>query len=87
LGLTSVEDGGIVNLATGRLATVREFVEIAAGILGIPPENLNFGALPPSIYEMEHAPVAINRLKTLLGWLPPTTIAEGVRKTLEIGLL
>ena len=87
LGVTSMESGAIVNLATGRLATVREFVEIAAGILGIPPENLNFGALSPNIHEMEHAPVAVNRLETLLGWLPPTTIAEGVRKTLEIGLL
>jgi len=87
LGSISQQDYMTVNLATGRLTSVRMFVEIAAGILGIPPENLNFGGIPASVHEMEHEGVALDRLKRLTGWIPPTTIAEGVRKTLETSLL
>ncbi len=87
LGLASAEPGEVVNLATGRLTTVRTFVEIAAGILGIPPENSQFGAIPANCHEMEHQGIALDRLQRLTGWTPPTTVAEGVRRALETGLL
>src|SRR5262249_48350625 len=67
LGLSSAAPGEIVNLATGRLTTVRQFVEQAAGILNIPNERLLFGALPTRPEEMSHLPVAIDRLKSLTG--------------------
>jgi nucleoside-diphosphate-sugar epimerase len=76
----------IVNLATGRLTSVRAFIEIAAGILGIPTENLKFGTVPASIHEMEHEEVAVDRLRQLLNWTPPTSISQGVCKTLEFCL-
>ena len=87
LGLASAKAGEVVNLATGRLNTVRSFVEIAAGILGIRPENLHFGAIPANSHEMEHEGIALDRLRRLLGWTPPTSIPLGVRRTLEISLL
>jgi nucleoside-diphosphate-sugar epimerase len=87
VGLAAKEGGPIVNLATGRLTPVRTFVEIAAGILGIPPEKLNFGAIPSGAHEMEQEGVALDRLQELVGWIPPTSIAEGVRKTVEMKLL
>ena len=83
-------EGGIepvVNLATGRLTEVREFVKTAAGILGIPLANLRFGAIPARPGEMAHDPVALERLQRLLAWTPSVTIAEGIRKSLEISLL
>jgi nucleoside-diphosphate-sugar epimerase len=87
LGLVTGNGEPVVNLATGRLTEVREFVKTAAGILGIPLANLRFGAIPTRPGEMVHEPVTIDRLQRLLAWMPPVTIAEGVRKTLEISLL
>lgn len=80
LGLSSAAPGEIVNLATGRLTTVRQFVEQAAGILNIPVERLLFGALPTRTEEMSHLPVAIDRFKRLTDWRPPTSIPDGIRK-------
>lgn len=70
-----------LNLATGELHTVREFVEIAANELGIARERLRFGALPTRAEEMAHEPVSIASLRALVGWVPATSIAEGVRRT------
>jgi UDP-glucose 4-epimerase len=85
LGLAP-EGCGIVNLATGRLATVRAFVETAADVLEIPPENLIFGAIPANAYEMRHESIQLECLRTMVGWVPPTSVAEGIRKTLEYSL-
>jgi UDP-glucose 4-epimerase len=82
LGLSTVKRGKIVNLATGRLTSVRNFIEIAAEVLQIPAEKLNFGALPTRPEEMQHDPVTIERLKKLTGWFPPTNISEGIYKTM-----
>jgi nucleoside-diphosphate-sugar epimerase len=81
LGLSRAEPGQIVNLATGRLTTVRQFVEIAANELGIPAHRLHFGAVPTRPEEMHHGNVTIDLLRRLLGWTPTTSIADGVRKT------
>lgn len=72
---------GSVNVATGRLTTVREFTERAAAVLGIAPGRLRFGALPARKEEMRHDPVTIDRLRALAGWVPATTIEEGVART------
>ena len=72
--------GEIVNLATGQLTSVREFASEAARVLGIPPDRLAFGALATRAEEMQHDPVSVSRLRQLLGWVPSTPIAEGVRR-------
>lgn len=73
----------IVNLATGTLASVREFSLLAARVLAIPPSRLHFGAMPTRPEEMEHNEVAIERLRALTAsWSPQTTIVEGVERTL-----
>lgn len=71
-----------LNLATGRLASVREFVEIAAHLAGLARSRLEFGALPARPEEMAHGPVSITELVALCAWAPRTTIADGVRRTL-----
>ncbi|HUR26541.1 MAG TPA: NAD(P)-dependent oxidoreductase [Planctomycetota bacterium] len=73
----------VVNLATGTLASVREFSMFAARVLAIPPSRLRFGAMPTRAEEMEHAAVSIDRLRSLTsGWTPQTTILEGIERTL-----
>ena len=71
----------IINLATGRMATVRQFAESAADILGIPPANLKFGALPVRFDEMNYTSVSIERLRAITGWAPKTNPAEGIAAT------
>lgn len=83
LGLAKTAPGAVVNLATGRLYSVREFVKTSAGILQIPDDHLRFGALPTRPEEMEHSQVTVERLRRLTGWIPGTTITEGIRKTVE----
>jgi nucleoside-diphosphate-sugar epimerase len=73
---------GALNLATGRLASVRDFVLQAAAVLGIAEERLQFGALPTRSEEMAHDPVFVRRLRELVGWTPGTAIEEGVRRTI-----
>ena len=81
LGLTSATGGIIVNLATGRLTHVRTFAETAAGVLDIPLSHLRFGAIPTRPDEMQQEAVSLDRLQRLAGWIPVTSIAEGIRKT------
>lgn len=73
--------GEVVNLATGTLTTVREFAERAGAVLGIPRAHLRFGRIPTRDSEMRHEPVSSARLRALTGWVPPTGIEEGVRRT------
>jgi len=86
LGFACVSPGEPVNVATGRLTSIREFAQTAASILGIPNEKLGFNVIQTRFLEMEHSPVNIQRLRTVSGWAPDTTIAEGIRKTLAFFL-
>lgn len=81
LGATGTAAGEVVNLATGRLTSVREFIETAARGLGLGEERLRFGALPLRMEEMQHAPVSVSKLRSLLGWVPATSIADGIERT------
>jgi nucleoside-diphosphate-sugar epimerase len=85
LGLTTESRGEVVNLATGRLTSVREFAETAARILDIPEERLRFGSIPIREEEMVHSEVSLARLRRMNGWTPTTSIADGIRQTLEHG--
>jgi nucleoside-diphosphate-sugar epimerase len=87
LGLVRVaRPGEIVNLATGKLTSVRNFVEIAAEVLQISETLLEFDAIPVPAEtkewnRIEHAPVPLKRLQHLIGWLPATDIRSGIGKT------
>jgi nucleoside-diphosphate-sugar epimerase len=81
VGTADVGTGEPVNVATGRLHSVREFVEIAARVLGITPDRLRFGVIPERSGEMHHDPVNITRLQHLTAWQPTITPAEGIRRT------
>ncbi len=81
LGLSHSPGGWVVNLATGKLVTVRNFAETAARVLGMPLEALDFGAIQRRRVEMAHDDVTIDRLVALTGWRPGTSIENGIRAT------
>ena len=81
LGASDAPPGEIVNAATGKLTSIREFAGTAARILGISAEQLRFGALPQRHEEMSHEPVNIQRLQRLTSYVPSIGPAEGIRRT------
>ena len=70
-----------VNVATGTLRSVREFVETAARVLGLSPSRLRFGARPYRPEEMWHGDVSVDELRARLGWVPTTSLEDGIRST------
>lgn len=83
LGVTNTLPGDIVNVATGHLTSVRQFIETAARIMGIPHDHLRFGALPTRVEEMQHKPVAVRKLKELTSWIPSISISQGIKFTCQ----
>ena len=83
LGLAGEEPGLVVNLASGRLTSIREFALTAAKLLGLPAERLRFGAIPQRTDTMQYDSVSAERLRGLLGWVPGLSVEEGIRRTLE----
>ena len=81
LGLLPSVPGGVVNLATGTLCSVRSFAQTSASVLGIPAERLDFGALQQRNDEMPHEPVSVDRLRQSIAWVPGTSVANGVLRT------
>lgn len=73
-----------VNLATGVLTSVREFTEIAAQVIGLNPELLQFGAMPQREDEVAQGPADNSLLRSLVNWAPTCIIREGVRRTFEL---
>ena len=73
-------DAGLLNIGTGRGVSVREIAETVSGVVGY-TGRITFDATRPE------GPLRkildIERLRQLLGWTPPTPLAEGVRHTLE----
>ena len=76
--------GTAVNLSSGRLTTVRTFVDIAARVAGIPSAALHFGAIPVHRgEETSFSAIRIDNLACLTGWVPQTSVEAGIRRTLN----
>ena len=69
-------DAGAINVATGQLTRVRDFVAAAARVLGIDASRLGFGDLPALPEEMPHQPVPIQRLRAISPLLVPRSDLE-----------
>ncbi|HEV8114376.1 MAG TPA: NAD(P)-dependent oxidoreductase [Planctomycetota bacterium] len=82
LALSAPRPGEIVNLATGRLASVREFASTAAQLLGVDAARLRFGALPDRDDETPQGAVDLARLRELTGWTPPDDLEAGLRRAI-----
>jgi nucleoside-diphosphate-sugar epimerase len=80
LGLSMGAPGEVVNLATGRMTSVRDFAMAAARILGLPDDRLEFGAEPIRSDEMRISGVDVRRLVVRTGWIPSVGLDEGLRR-------
>ncbi len=74
---------GTVNLATGKLSSVREFILTAAQILNLPQEHLNFGVVPRYADEMQHEPVNVERCCAMLGAPLSADMAGGLKMAIR----
>jgi nucleoside-diphosphate-sugar epimerase len=83
LAASSGPPRAVVNLASGKHASVREFAETAARVLALRPGQLQLGALPYREDEVKQGPADISRLRELTGWQPSLPLEEGIRRTME----
>lgn len=83
LGLVAEVPKQVVNLATGRLTSVRSFVECAGELLGISRDQLLFGAIPYREEEMWRYRADISLLQSLLGWVPACSVRDGIKRTID----
>ncbi|MGQ0764499.1 MAG: NAD-dependent epimerase/dehydratase family protein [Gemmatimonadota bacterium] len=75
------EGPAVINVASGVMRSVREFVLAAASTVGMPDDQLAFGALPSRPGEMEHDGVAVERLRLMTGSVPSADVMRGVERT------
>ena len=73
-------DAQTLNLASGALTPVREFVQALAAEFSIARERLAFGELGGLPQEMFHPPVPVERLRQALGWTPARDPALGLAR-------
>lgn len=76
-----------MNLATGTFTTVKTFIETAAQSLGMGMHQLKFGSISMNERErdwnMDTNAVPVSRLFETLDWLPTTSVASGITKTIN----
>ena len=81
VGTVSAVPGAVVNLCTGRLTAVRDFVLTAARVLDMTEDQIRLGALEQRADEVWQGPLSTERMRSTLGWAPPTSIEAGIRAT------
>ena len=85
LGLMNSAAGEAVNLATGKLTSIRDFAECAANLLDMKSSQLHFGAIPYRKDEVWQGLVDVGFLKNCTGWTPTYSISEGILDTAQWG--
>jgi UDP-glucose 4-epimerase len=81
---TAACDGAVgqsVDLGSGTLVSVREVVELLARLVGTQVQ-LDFGVLPDRRGE-QFRPANIARTRALIGWQATTSLADGLRRTID----
>jgi nucleoside-diphosphate-sugar epimerase len=83
--ICSVEESTTVNLASGKVVRVRDFVIDLWKGLGGDIENLKFGmrTLNPGEPDQPKSYADLTRLKALTQWQPALSLQEGIIKTIE----
>jgi UDP-glucose 4-epimerase len=71
----------VVNVASGKAVTVRQFCETAADAMQIPRDRLNFGALPLRPDDTLYFAGNPALLTALTGWSPRHSLADGIMET------
>jgi nucleoside-diphosphate-sugar epimerase len=74
--------GDAINVGAGTQVTIREVVEVVTRLTGSRSE-VRWNAMPRRIWDAPHWVASIEKARTVLGWRPRHSFAEGVAKTLE----
>ena len=82
LAASKGKPGEVVNLASGRMTSVRTFAETAARAMSLPAERLTFGAEQIRDDEMKISGVSVTRLRARTGWTPAAPLEDGIRRAL-----
>lgn len=83
--ISEIQKSTIVNLGSGRVIQVRDFVTTFWKLLGGSPDQLVIGANPMRAGEPEQprSYADLTRLKTLTGWTPTLSVEDGIRLTIR----
>lgn len=76
------EAQGVFNLSSGEAHTVREIAERIRNLID-PSASLGFGEIPLRADQVMHLQADIAKLQAATGWTPRTSLAEGLRRTVE----
>jgi nucleoside-diphosphate-sugar epimerase len=83
--LLPIETSTTVNLGSGRVIQVKEYVRLFWAQLGGDPAKLRFGARPMRANEpaQPQSYADLTRLKQLTSWTPALTLEQGIARTVE----
>lgn len=73
---------GVFNLGSGTPCTLRKFIEEVRDCVD-PSLPLGFGEIPYRHDQVMHLEADISRLKSTTGWLPATSLYDGIQKTVN----
>ncbi len=79
---TSPAAQGVFNVGSGEAHPIREIVETIRDLID-PSLPLGFGEAPYRPGQVMHLQADIRKLRTATGWRPRTSLAEGLRRTVE----
>jgi len=83
--ISNINESSIVNLGSGRVIKLKDFIERFWNCLGGTPDLLHFGAHPKPEHEPEQ-PKCYSNLDTLTrltNWIPSVSLEEGIKCTVE----
>jgi nucleoside-diphosphate-sugar epimerase len=83
--ISGTNESGIVNLGSGKVIKLKDFVTLFWKSFGGNSDDLQFGAHAARAGEPEqpYAFASTERLKRLTGWVPSLSIEEGIKLTIE----
>ena len=83
--ITNVEQSGIINLGSGNVILLKDFVKLFWDELGADSEKLVFGSHDvPTLEQIQPKSYAdLSILKNRTNWTPSLTIEDGIKKTVE----
>ena len=81
-GMITPDARGIFNLGSGNARSIRCIVECIRDMID-PGLQLGFGEIPYRADQGMHLDADISRVSAVTGWEPQTSLADGLRRTLE----
>ena len=81
LAAEKIEDASPINVGSDEHVKIIELVEVILDVMGWRPRDFRFDTTKPvGVYSRS---ADVTRMRERLGWTPATTIAQGVRRTVD----